>query len=148
MTSSSQQGPHEHHPQQTSETASGALQTGIRAISFEPMAEPVQRSARKVGVGSIAIAVALVVCAAVAWFVLTAKAVYLVTDPIEADIQLDSLLKLRLADRYLLRPGGRDASVSAPGYYTLNKRQVVRDEQSQDYSFALKRLPGHLKVDS
>lgn len=121
---------------------------GIQPAQFEPLNEPTQKPPRTISVGSVIIAGALLLSAAVVWFILTAKAVYIVTDPPTTQAELSAVFKLRLADRYLIRSGDYPLHLHAVGYHSADEWLVVNEEQNQEYSFALRRLPGHLKLDS
>jgi len=90
----------------------------------------------------------LLICGFAAWFLFTASAIYIETTPADADTRIASLMKLKLADRYLLRPGAYEAQITAPGYYPLSEEIRIDDAQNQHFSFQLRRLPGHLMVDT
>ena len=120
----------------------------IEAAKFEPLAS-------KKTVWSIAInprlclIVALLALGAFCvWFMLTAKAVYIEAQPAHTDIDISSLLKLKLGNRYLLRPGAHDLNLSAEGYLPLQETLNVSAEAAQRYTYRLQKLPGHLRVDS
>lgn len=91
---------------------------------------------------------ALLVCAALAWFLLTARAVYLDVSPAHSTIDIRGGLKLKLADPYLLRTGDYELLIEAEGFHSLRLPLAVGNEQNQHYSFDLQPLPGHLRVDT
>jgi len=86
------------------------------------------------------------ICAATALFLFTAKAVYIEVNPAHAKIDIASLLQLRLADRYLLLSSDHELELMAEGYHLLQDKLIVSSDQNQQFSFELKRLPGHLQV--
>ncbi|MDT8320654.1 MAG: PEGA domain-containing protein [Xanthomonadales bacterium] len=93
-------------------------------------------------------ALALAASIAVAWFLLTARAVYIDVSPPQADVSIRGGLKLKLADYYLLREGEYLLRIEAEGYQPLSQELVIGEEQNQRYAFTLERLPGHLRVDT
>jgi formylglycine-generating enzyme required for sulfatase activity len=102
----------------------------------------------KLRLGAVVTGLALLLSAAIAWFLLTGKAVTIDTQPAGAAMDISGGLSLRLADYILLRPGDYRLHITAPGYHPLDQTLSVSDKQNQRYSFALNRLPGHLKVSS
>jgi len=93
-------------------------------------------------------AVALLASIGIAWFLLTGKAVYIQTVPAGAAVDISGGFKLKLADRFLLRPGEYRLRLSAEGYRPLTTTLTVGGKQDQEYRFELSRLPGHLAVSS
>ena len=79
---------------------------------------------------------------------LTARAVYIETEPLTANVDIAAALKLKLANRYLIRPGAYELGLSAPGYRPLRERLDINEEAAQHYIYRLEKLPGHLRVDS
>lgn len=120
----------------------------IQPAKFDPPPDKPRSRTRKLRLGAIFTTAALLASIGVVWFLLTGKAVYIETAPADAEIAISGGLKLRLADRYLLRPGDYELRIRAPGYHTLNTTLSVGEEQSQEYRFELARLPGHLAVRS
>ena len=120
----------------------------IEATRFEPLAS--KRSARSIQVNPrlCLIAALLALGAFCAWFMLTARAVYIETEPPDADVGISGSLKLKLANRYLLRPGTHDISLSAGGFHPLQETLLVSEQAAQHYIYRLEKLPGHLRIDS
>ena len=120
----------------------------IEAAKFEPLSS--KTSVRPVGINPrLCLVIALLALAAFcAWFMLTAKAVYIETEPSNADVDISGTLKLKLANRHLVRPGAHDLSLSAEGYHPLQERLNVTTEAAQHYIYRLEKLPGHLLIDS
>ena len=83
-----------------------------------------------------------------AWFMLTAKAVYVEVEPPVADVDIAGGLKLKLADRYLIRPGEYGLNLSAEGYFPIEDRLAVADDRAQHYVYSLRKRPGHLNFDT
>ncbi len=120
----------------------------IEAAKFEPLSA--KKSTRSVALNPrLCLIVALfAVGAFCVWFMLTAKAVYIETEPLNTDIDISTTVKLKLANRYLIRPGTYQLNLSAQGYYPVRETLGVSEEASQHYIYRLEKLPGHLRVDS
>ena len=120
----------------------------IEAARFEPLAS--KKSARSIQVNPrlCLIAALLALGAFCAWFMLTARAVYIETQPPDADVRISGSLKLKLANRYLLRPGAHDINLSAGGFHPLQETLLVSEQAAQHYIYRLEKLPGHLRIDS
>ncbi len=122
--------------------------SAIRPVKFEPPPSHKQRFYLQIRTGTVAVTIALLVCAGLAWYILTGKAVYIEARPDAAQIELSGGFRLKLADRYLLRKGDYQLAITAEGYHTLQRTLTVTDEQNQHYAFSLRRLPGHLEVET
>ena len=82
-----------------------------------------------------------------AWFIFTSKSVYLEAVPSSADISVGgSLMKMRIGDRYLLRPGDYQVTARAEGYHPLSLDLTVDQSPSQRTRLELRPLPGKLSV--
>ena len=128
-------------------TDSGAA-TRIEAAKFEPLTS--QKPARSVTLNPrvCLVVVLLAVGAFGAWFMLTARAVYIETEPPATAVDISGAMALKLADRYLIRPGTYALDLSAPGYHPLEETLGVTGDSAQHYIFRLEKLPGHLRIDS
>jgi formylglycine-generating enzyme required for sulfatase activity len=81
------------------------------------------------------------------WFLFSSKSVRITTQPGNADVTIHALLKLTLAERYLLRENGYDIDIRAEGFQTINDTLQVSEKQNQAFTYTLLPLPGHLQVD-
>jgi formylglycine-generating enzyme required for sulfatase activity len=120
----------------------------IKPTRFEPHRPGASRLRPSFSGKRLGVAALLLLCVSATWFLFTARAVYIETEPAEATPAVDGLLKLKLLDRYLLLPGRYELRITAEGYHPLEQEVVVGDEQNQRLSYRLERLPGHLHVDS
>jgi formylglycine-generating enzyme required for sulfatase activity len=77
-----------------------------------------------------------------AWFVLTAKSVFIEVEPIVADINIDGGASLKLGQRYLMRRGSYQLTLQSAGYHDTVTRLLVSEEQSQTHPFTMRKLPG------
>ena len=91
---------------------------------------------------------ALCLCAVVVWFVLSARAVHIVVEPADAEVEVAAMLKLQLGSRLLLRSGHYEFSARAEGYHLLQTTLEIGPEQNQSKSFVLEKLPGRLRLQS
>lgn len=120
----------------------------ISPVKFEPLDKKQKHQKTPPKRKTIIIFSALFLCAAIAAYLFSARAVYIETEPVNAITRVESFLKFKLADRYLLLRGKHDVSLTAEGYYPLQEVIAIDGEPDQYFQFAMKRLPGHLKVDS
>ena len=131
-----------------SSTPDSGATTRIEAAKFEPLSS--KKSTRFVEINPrfCLIAALLAISAFCAWFMLTAKAVYIETEPLDTDIDISAALTLKLASRHLIRPGTYDLDLSASGYHPLRETLGVTEDSAQHYIYRLEKLPGHLRIDS
>ncbi len=118
----------------------------IHPARYEPPENRPRRSTLRFRTGAVLTSLALLFAVAAVWFLLTGRAVYFDTTPAGADIDISGGLQLKLADRYLLRPGEYRLRITAEGYHPLSGKLTVTDARNQQYSYTLSRLPGHLAV--
>jgi len=120
----------------------------IEPTSFKPLTGKASTSPFSFRISSALILISLLISIFIAWFLFTGKSVYIATAPEDTNIIIEGGLQLKLADRYLLRSGEYELSITTEGYYPLNQKLTVDRNQNQQYSFQLNRLPGHLRVNT
>lgn len=120
-------------------------EVAITPIAFRPGAG--QRTARRTrpswaaGIAGVVFAV----LALLAWFSFTAKSVELVFEPVPTAVELpETLFKLRLADRLMLRQGVHRVTAELPGYYPLDTEIEVGPAPDQRFTLELTKLPGEV----
>ncbi|MEX2367857.1 MAG: PEGA domain-containing protein, partial [Pseudohongiellaceae bacterium] len=118
----------------------------IVPIDFTP-ADKTRRSVSfRLSPARVLIGGAAVLFAAAAWFVLTAKSVFIDISPVNGEISIDKFLAIKIGPRYLMPEGEAQASISAEGYYQLDTSLTVTEEQTQTFSIDLIPLPGFLNL--
>jgi len=88
----------------------------------------------------------LALWALAAWFVFTARAVTLQSEPATAEVTVSGWLAPRFGNHWLLRAGDHRVRASAPGYKTFDALINIDDTPIQTRDIVLERLPGHLRV--
>lgn len=96
----------------------------------------------------VAISVMLVIFALTAWFVLSAKSVFIDAQPIGSVVEVHSPMAIKIGPRYLVLQGDYDINVRAEGYYDVDSTITVREEQAQTFQIQLLPLPGFLNLDA
>lgn len=96
----------------------------------------------------VALGLFLVVSGFAAFFVLTAKSVFVEANPITATIEISGGLNIRLGQRYLIRSGSYDLTLVNEGYHDLETQLIVTDQQSQTHPFEMRKLPGVISFQS
>jgi formylglycine-generating enzyme required for sulfatase activity len=122
----------------------------ITPVDFRPgdpaTGRPASRPFRATGV---LLALGLAALSALAWWVLTVRAVQVRIEPAPDRLALEgALLALRLGDRHLLRPGTYTLVAEKAGFHRLEVGVEVTRLSDQSFSFRLERLPGRLAVSS
>ncbi len=120
----------------------GALE--IKPIAFRPQgAAAADASSRRTRAATIGVGSAFAVLAVLGWFAFTAKSVEITVTPTPTEFSLpDTLFKLRLTDRYLLRSGPHRVTATLPEYYPLDTEIDVGRSADQSFELELVRLPG------
>ncbi len=118
----------------------------ISPIAFEPLAPEGRPTKVRLRPALMVLAFLLAVAGAVLWYLLTARALVVTTEPTEARIDLGGALTFRLADHYLLRPGQYTIEAVAPGYANYSRVVTVTSADNQQVHLQLEKLPGHLQI--
>lgn len=88
----------------------------------------------------------LLLSAVSGWFVLTAKSVFVEANPITAEIEISGGLHVLLGQRYLIRRGSYEISLTNTGYHDSVTQLLVNEEQSQTHTFEMRKLPGKVTI--
>jgi len=88
-------------------------------------------------------AAAFVLLAVLGWFAFTAKSVALIVEPYTETLRLpETLFKVRMGDRFLLRAGSHRVQAELDGYYPLDLMVEVGQSPDQSIQLPMTRLPG------
>lgn len=92
------------------------------------------------------VATFLLVSLTAAWFVLTARSVFVEVNPITAQIEIEGGWNFRLGQRYLIRSGSYELTLQNIGYHDTETQLLVNNEQTQTHEFEMRKLPGLVSV--
>ncbi|MEX0963146.1 MAG: PEGA domain-containing protein [Pseudohongiellaceae bacterium] len=120
----------------------------IVPIDFTPHSEEARKFSYQFRWLHVFVGVFLLTSISAAWFVLTARSVFVEVDPITAQISIDTGTSFKLGQRYLIRTGSYQLSLSNEGYHDTVTRLLVGSEQAQTHSFVMRKLPGIVSFDS
>lgn len=118
----------------------------ITPADFSPPPPPTRKLGFALRWYHAVIAVGLVAVAAPAWFVLTAKSVFIDVNAPEASVDIVSGFAFQVGPRYLMRSGDFQVSVSAPGYFDNVVDITITDDQAQTHVVELQPRPGLISV--
>lgn len=118
----------------------------IVPIDFAPHDEKKVRVRYKFKWIHVVVILFLSVTGATAWFVLTARSVSIEVVPITAEIQLEGGLSFKLGQRYLIRTGSYDLTLTNAGYHDSKTLVLINREQAQTHRFSMRKLPGVVSI--
>jgi formylglycine-generating enzyme required for sulfatase activity len=123
-------------------------QTTITPVEFTPRRTGAsRRPGWRPSPGLVIEAVLLLLLAAAVWFVFTARSVSVEVDPLPDRIALrGGLPAVRIAGRYLVRPGRYTVVAEREGYKRLSQPVEVTRASGQRFRYVLEQLPGRLNV--
>lgn len=133
--------PEDHKPD------NGALDP-ITPIDFTPRQDEGRKFSYKFHWFHPVVALFVIVSSVSGWFVLTAKSVSIAVEPITADVQIEGGLNFKLGQRYLIRSGSYEVTLTNEGYHDTVTQLLVGSEQSQTHPFTMRKLPGIVSVDT
>src|SRR5690606_36719398 len=115
--------------------------------AVRPGAGPRVARRKRPSIAAIAASLAFVVLAVLAWYALTARSVSLEFTPEPEVVELpDTLFKVRVADRFMLRPGKYRVTAQLTGYYPLGTEIEVGLLHDQRFEFLLTKLPDQVEL--
>ena len=132
--------------------------SSLRAADYQPpRAGGVAQSSWQLGWQHLALISAIAVLALFVLFLIFARSIqvtaqadnFLEGEPrltLDADVDLDSWLKLPIGNRFLVLPGSQSVDVTVPGFKDGQNTLTVDDERFQQFEIKLERLPGILDV--
>ena len=124
-------------------TSAATDNVAITPISFKANRATEPPPKRGLSKAAIATGAAFSVLAAFAWFALTARSVQLLFEPpVEQMSVPGTLLKLKVGDRFMLRPGSHRVAAELAGYYPFAENFTVGREQGQSLEVSARETSG------
>ena len=120
----------------------------ITPIDFTPHSEEAKTFSYKFKWLHVVVVSFLLVSLSTAWFVLTARSVFVEVDPITAEMSIDTGTSFKLGQRFLMRMGSYQLTLRNEGYHDTITRLLINEEQSQTHPFVMRKLPGVVSFDS
>ncbi len=120
----------------------------ITPIDFTPHDSTTDKFSFRPSPVKVTISTVLLFFGLTAWFVLSAKSVFIDAQPIGSIVEMQSLRAIKIGPRYLVLKGEHEISVSSPGYYEVDMAITVGDAQAQTFQIQLLPLPGYLNISS
>jgi formylglycine-generating enzyme required for sulfatase activity len=120
----------------------------IVPIDFTPSSSIKKSRGFKLNPARIAIAAVLFCFASAAWFVLSAKSVFIDINPATSELSVNNPLAIKIGPRFLVREGDLPIFITAEGYYDLDTSLSITDAQAQTFLVELIRLPGFLNLNT
>lgn len=118
----------------------------IIPVDYSPPPPPGRKLSFALRWYHVVLATSLVAVTVPAWFVLTARSVFIDTNPATASIDVASGFAVQVGPRYLMRSGQYTINASAPGYFDGSIDITVTEDQAQTHALALQPRPGLLSV--
>lgn len=119
----------------------------ITPVDFSPPPPPGRRLSLRLRWYHAVIAVGVVAVSVPAWFVLTARSVFVDITPPEASVEVVRGFAVQIGPRYLMRSGDYELRASAPGYFDSEFVMTVSDDQAQTHPFELEPRPGLISLE-
>ncbi|MDP3516848.1 MAG: PEGA domain-containing protein, partial [Pseudohongiella sp.] len=135
-----------YKPEQTGMIASPDEIDSITPVDFSPPPPPQKRIKLAVRWYHFVIGAAVLLVSLPAWFVLTARSVFIEVNPPDAMVDIVSGIAVQVGPRYLMRSGDYQVQVSAPGYFETRVDIRVGTEQAQTHPVELQPRPGLVSV--
>jgi formylglycine-generating enzyme required for sulfatase activity len=124
-------------------SAPASHEVAITPIAFKRGAAAQAPVATRPSNVAILVAAGFVILAAFAWFAFSAKSIEFQFEPSAEEVSLpDTLLKLRLGDRFMVLPGEHRVAAQLAGYHPFEAGIEAGPEQSKTLQFTLTKLPG------
>ncbi len=132
----------EHNKQ----SRNGAFSERIEAADFSPPPPPGRQWRFRLRAWHLLSAGFLMLAGSAAWFVLTAKSVYVEVTPADAAIVIEGGTAVRIGERYLMRSGDYQVRFSRAGYFDREAELEVGEPTAQTHSYALEPRPGIVDI--
>lgn len=118
----------------------------IKPIDFTPVDGSEKKFSFRLSPVNIVLSLLLLVFAGTAWFVLSARSVYIDVTPGTSIVSVNNPMAVKIGGRYLVLEGELPITVTAEGYFDLDTSLTVSQEQAQTFVIDMLPLPGILTV--
>jgi len=118
----------------------------ILAADFTPPPPPRRGLRLRLSLLSVFVGSFLLVAATAAWFVLTARSVYVQVAPMTASVEISGGVALRIGERFLIRPGDYRLYLQNEGYHDSETVLSVDEAPAQTHVREMLPLPGLLSI--
>ena len=135
-----------YKPEQAGMIASLDEIDSITPVDFSPPPPPQKRIKLAIRWYHFVIGAAVLLVSVPAWFVLTARSVFIEVNPPDAMVDIVRGIAVQVGPRYLMRSGDYQVQVSAPGYFETRVDIRVGTEQAQTHPVELQPRPGLVSV--
>ena len=98
------------------------LEEPIQPIDFTPVGQTSKKFSLKLSPVKVILSAFFLIFASAAWFVLSAKSVYLDVTPAASIVNVESPLAIKIGPRFLVLKGDLPVTVTAEGYYRPGHR--------------------------
>lgn len=126
----------------------GGFDEPITPIDFTPVDQSSRKISFKLSPVKIVLTACMALFAGVAWFVLSARSVYLDVTPLDSLVNVNHPLAVKIGPRYLVLEGQLPITVTAEGYYPIDTPLTVTEQQAQTFVIDMLPLPGFLTLNS
>ena len=130
--------------------------SSLRAADYQPpRAGGVAQSSWQLGWQHLALISAIAVLALFVLFLIFARSIQVTAQAdnllegeprltLDADVDLDSWLKLPIGNRFLVLPGSHSVDVTVPGFKDGQTTLTVDDERFQQFEITIRKTPWNL----
>jgi len=120
----------------------------IVPVDFSPPPPSGRKFRLRLSLLSVFVVAFLGVAATAAWFVLTARSVYVQVTPMTADVEISGGMAVKIGERYLVRPGDYVLRLRNEGYFDSESVLSVGEEPAQTHSRELAPRAGLVTFNS
>jgi len=120
----------------------------ITPIDFTPVDGTEKKFSITLSPVKIVLSLILLVFAGAAWFVLSARSVFLDVRPDTSLVSVNHPITVKIGTRYLVLEGDLPITVTSEGYYDLDTILTVTEEVAQTFLIEMLPLPGIFTVNT
>ncbi len=114
----------------------------IAPVDFSPPPPPSRQWQFRPRLWHGLVALFMVAAVGAAWFVLTARSVFIESTPAAAEVDISGGLAVQVGPRYLMRPGEYRIELQHPGYHALRQPLSISEAQAQTHEVTMQPMHG------